>query len=250
MTYPLIKPIYYLNLLKQLISFIKNPELQPDRKKSIRMKVYDTIGLFVLKVFFLVILALFMALVSPWFDPENISKSNMVDRYEFPILLLVGGFILPLVEEVCFRLSLRFRPIYLSLTSLVICYYLLTKLAFHTSISMVDESFLLRVLVSFSIGLFSYPIFAHKKVKFSLAYFWQMNVRWIYYISCLSFAFIHIFNYELTLINLLLLPLITLPQLMSAIINGYTRLAFGFQYPLLFHITNNLIAISLTQLPS
>lgn len=249
MKYPLIKPAYYLNLFKELVQFIKKPRFETDRKKSTRMKIYDTIGLFVLKIFFLVILGFLMTLVSPWFDPENISKSNMSERFSFPMLLLVGGFILPLVEEVCFRLSLRFKPIYLSLTVTVICYYILTKSVYDTSNSMVDESFFLRVSTSLAVGLLTYPIYSYKNIKHELAYFWQQNVRWIYYISCAAFAWVHIFNYEMSLVNLLLLPVITLPQLMSASINGYTRLAFGFQYPLIFHITTNIIAISMAQLP-
>ena len=248
MNYPLAKPAYYFTLFKELIRFIRNPKSESNTEKSTRIKIYDTIGLFVLKVFFLVILAVFMAIISPWFDPENISKSNMLERFEFPMLLLVGGFILPLIEEVCFRLSLRFQPLHLSLTFMVICYYVLTKLIYHTSLSMVDESFTVRVLTSLGFGLLTYPIFSSQKVKSVFGKFWQRNIKWIYYISCLSFAWIHIFNYELSLLNLLFLPLITLPQLMSAIINGYTRLVFGFQYPLFFHFVNNLISIGLTQL--
>ncbi len=248
MNYPLIKPTYYFHLFKEIKQFIKYPDFQLNVKKSTREKVYDTIGLFVLKVFFLIILGIIMALISPWFDPENLSKSNMSERFDFLMLLLVGGFILPLLEEICFRLSLRFKPSYLSATVAVICYYVLTKAVYHTSFSVVDESFIQRITVSLVTGMLLYPILSYRKVKFGLAYFWQQNVRWIYYASFIIFSWIHIFNYELTSLNIVLLPIITLPQLMSGIINGYTRLAFGFQYPLIFHFVNNLIAISISQL--
>ena len=247
--YPLIKPKYYANLFKELAQFIKNPRFVLNTEKSTRIKIYDTVGLFVLKIFFLIALAMVMALISPWFDPENITKSNMSERFSIPMFLLVGGFILPLLEEVCFRLSIRFKPLHLALTLAVVCYYLLTKAVYATSFSMIDESFVIRAFSSLAFGFIVYLISSIQKVKFSLAYFWQMNVKWIYYISCASFAWVHIFNYELSLVNLILLPIITLPQLMSALINGYTRLAFGFQYPLLFHFTNNVIAIGISQLP-
>jgi hypothetical protein len=36
---------------------------------------------------------------------------------------------------------------------------------------------------------------------------------------------------------------------MSGIVSGYTRVKFGFAYPLFFHIGTNTLAISLSFLP-
>jgi hypothetical protein len=173
----------------------------------------------------------------------------MAERFSPLMLVLVTVLILPTVEEVCFRLSLKFKPVYLALTSGVLLYYLLTKAVYSTKISAVDETFLIRLGFSIGLVILLYPIFNIKSIKESLSKIWTIHFRWIYYISCLSFAWIHVFNYELSAINLLLLPLITLPQLMTGIISGYTRVAFGFRYPLVFHMVTNLIAISISFLP-
>jgi hypothetical protein len=47
----------------------------------------------------------------------------------------------------------------------------------------------------------------------------------------MSFAWLHIFNFEMNLTNILWLPILTLPQLFSATIAGYTRVAFLISIP-------------------
>lgn len=242
MNYPLIKPKYYFSLFKEILNFIKNPKNEKDRTKSTKQKIYDTIGLLILKMLFLIPVVLFFAV----YDPENIQKGNMSERFTPMVLLLVGVVILPFLEEVLFRLSLKFKPIYLALTSGVFCYYILTKLVFHTKLSAVDESFLIRIVISISLGFVFYPIINIKSVKKSLSKFWTQNFRSIYYVSCLVFAWVHYSKYELNWANTLLLPILTLPQLMSAIIYGYIRVSYGFRYPLLLHMSNNLIGFSMS----
>lgn len=246
MNYPLVKTRYYSKLIREILTFIRKPVLEENQEKSTRIKVYDTIGLYILKLVFLIPLVLFFAVV---YDPENIQGASMMDRFSPLVFLLVGGFVLPFVEEIAFRLSLRFKPIYLALSASVFTYYFLTKLVFSTKISAVDESFALRVGIAVLAGITLYPIINIKKIKERLNSFWSKYFRVIYYVSCITFAWIHITKYELILLNIFLLPILTFPQLMSALINGYTRVAFGFQYPLLFHISNNVIGIGLSFLP-
>lgn len=245
MKYPLVKPAYYVSLFRDLFFFIKNPSLEEQTEKSTRRKIYDTIGLFIVKMICMIPVILFFALI---YDPENVQKASMSERFSPLVMLLVGGFILPLVEEVAFRLSLRFKPLYLSLSLFVFVYYLLTKMVFDTKISAIDDSFVLRAGISVGFGLLLFPLFNYRTIKAKLYQFWQSNFRWIYYLTSLVFAWIHLAKYEIILLNVLLLPILTLPQLMSALINGYTRVKFGFQYPLLFHMANNVIAVGLSVL--
>ncbi len=246
MDYLLIKPNYYFTLLKDLVRFIKRPTLKEATGKSTPFKIYDTIGLYLVKFVLLIPVVLFFALV---YDPENVQHSRMSERFGPWSLLLVGGFILPFIEEVAFRLSLRFKPIYLALSLSVISYYILTKLVYGTNISLVDESFLPRVGAAVGVGLLLYPFFTVKSIRTRLAAFWARYFAIIYYSTCLLFAWIHITKYELNLTNVLLLPILTLPQLLSALIYGYIRISFGFQYPLFFHMGTNVVAIGLSFLP-
>jgi len=246
MNYPLARPKYYFALFKEIFDFIKSPKNKKNLQKSTKAKIYDTIGLYFLKLILLIPVVLFFALV---YDPENIQGTSMSDRFSPIAFLLVGGIILPLLEETAFRLSLRFNPIYFALSSSVFSYYILTKAIFFTKMSAVDESFVIRVFISLLVGMLLFPLVNIESLKDKLTKFWSLHFRSIYYLSCLFFAWVHITKYELNLINILLLPILTLPQLMSALIYGYTRISFGFKYPLLFHMSNNLLAISLSFLP-
>jgi len=244
MNYPLIKPRYYFSLLKDIIQFIKKPVNAKDHNKTTKFKIYDTIGLFILKLLFLIPVSV---IISSIHDPENLTKANMAERFSPLVLFWVAVIILPTVEEICFRLSLRFKPIYFAMSSGVFGYYVLTKIVFQTKISAIDDSFLLRLLCSIGLIALVYTVLRlSNALKQQLVKFWERYFALIYYASCLSFAWIHAFNYEANWMNLLFLPLITLPQLMSAIISGYTRVSFGFQYPLLFHMFTNSIAVSIS----
>lgn len=245
MKYPLVKPAYYVSLFRDLFHFVKKPSLEEHTEKSTRLKVYDTIGLFIVKMVCMIPVILFFALI---YDPENVQKASMSERFTPLMMFLVGGVVLPLVEEIAFRLSLRFKPIYLALSIAVFLYYFLTKAVFSTKISAIDDTFFLRAGLSLGFGVLLFPLLIYEMIKVKLIRFWEVNFRWIYHVISVVFAWVHLSKYEIIWLNVLLLPILTLPQLMSALINGYTRVAFGFQYPLFFHITNNLIAVGLSLL--
>lgn len=78
--------------------------------------------------------------------------------------------------------------------------------------------------------------------------FWKNNFKWIYYASSVIFAWLHVLNFETNLINTLLMPILTLPQLLSGLIAGYLRVKFGFVYPLVLHICTNSLLIGLSTL--
>jgi len=245
-SYPLIKPKYYWSLIMDLVNFIKFPSDKPSIEKTAKNKIYDTIGLFFIKVFFSITVASVLQFI---YEPTNLTSTNMAERFKPLLLIVVGGIILPAFEEITFRLSLKFKPIYLALTTGGFMYYLLTKAVFKSRLSLVDDTFWHRVAIAVMIMLIAYAVCSIKKNRIALQLFWDKHFRKIYYFSCVSFAWLHIFNFELSLVNFLWMPILTLPQLFSATIAGYTRVVFGFQYPLLVHMTTNIFFLSLTFLP-
>ncbi|WP_345275938.1 hypothetical protein [Litoribaculum gwangyangense] len=242
-SYPLIKPKYYKSLLIDLLNFIKSPKDKPSIEKSTTHKIYDTVGLFFIKIIFSITLASLLQFI---YEPENLTSTSMSERFAPILLLLVGGIILPILEETTFRLSLRFNPIYFALTSGTFTYYIITKAVFKSRLSLLDETFWFRIIIGIAVVLIMYLVGRTKNIKIILQNYWHKHFRSIYYFSCIGFAWLHIFNFELNLINLLWLPFLTLPQLFSAFIAGYTRIAFGFQYPLLLHMATNTLFLSLT----
>ena len=246
MKYALIRPQYYRSLLTELFQFIKQPTNSISSRRSQGEKIRDTVGFFILKLMLAIPVVLFFALV---YDPADVQGANMAKRFSPLVLLLVGGFILPLLEEVTFRLSLVFRPVFLALSSSGLVYYFITKAIFETKASAVDDSFLIRIGSSLAVGLVVFLLLNLKTIGERVSAFWTSHFRLIYYTICIVFGWMHIVKYELIWLNILLLPILTLPQLTSAFIYGYVRVAFGFKYPLMLHMTTNTLAISLSFLP-
>ncbi|ASO05645.1 hypothetical protein [Arenibacter algicola] len=246
MKYPFVRPKFYLRLIKDLARFIAQPQYASLQNLTVKNKIYDTLGLFLIKLAFSLLVANVLAI---FYEPKNITETNMAERFTPLAYLMVGGLILPLYEEVCFRLSLRFKPLYVALTFATLTYYILTKAIYKTNLSLVDETFYSRIGLSIGFGVIAFILIYRKKIHQKLTVLWENNIRWIYYLSCVLFAWLHIFNFELNLTNILLLPILTLPQLFSATIAGYTRLSFGFRYPLFVHMGTNLLFISLSFLP-
>ena len=62
MKYPLITPRYYFSLFGEIFNFIKSPSLEKNLEKSTKTKIYDAIGLYILKLVLLIPVVLFLLL--------------------------------------------------------------------------------------------------------------------------------------------------------------------------------------------
>lgn len=235
---------FYKSAFNDFFQFLFHPSLNLSKiEKSVTQKILISVILFILKISFSVAIA---SIIGAFYEPKNLTDASMSSRFTPLIYLLVGGLLLPLFEEVLFRLSLIFNPIYLSFSSAAATYYLITKLVFHVKLSEYDDTFFVRLGIALLMGGLIYFLVRKNTIKSYLTKFWIRNFKMIYYTSCVLFAWLHIFNFELNLTNLLLLPVLTLPQLFSASVAGYTRVRFGFQYPLLLHVFTNSSLIGLS----
>jgi membrane protease YdiL (CAAX protease family) len=241
----------YLNLhffhitLIDFLYFAVHPKSSVRSIEPAGSKVITSVFLFLIKFTFSVLIA---SLIGIFYEPQNLTDQSMSERFSPLVYIAVGGMILPFFEEILFRLSLVFKSIYISLSLACGTYYLLTKVVFGSKLSLVDDTFLIRVGVGLAVGLISFLIFRNSLIKQFLSEFWKNNFKWIYYVSAVIFAWLHVFNFELSLLNLLLMPILTLPQLFSGLISGYLRIRFGFIYPLLLHVGTNTLLIGLSLL--
>ncbi|MBO3697242.1 CPBP family glutamic-type intramembrane protease [Roseivirga sp. E12] len=234
----LLRPRYYWSEFKRLKAFVIAPDHNPYKSLTISEKIEGTWFLFVVKFLLAIIVGVTIGI---FFDPENKTTISMAARFSASELFFVTVIALPLLEEVGFRLSLRFRPVFLALTLGVFGYYIASKALYHVKLSDIHTHFTERVTVIGAILIISYPLLSIPKVKKKLERLWQTHFKWIFYIFCLTFAWMHIFNYELSTRHLLLMPLITLPKLVSAVCFGYARINYGFIYSFAIHAANNII---------
>ena len=240
----ILNPKKYYFLFIEVINFLRNPHLNENsigRKK----RITNTIILIIIKLILAIIVGLISRIII-WnigIQAENIGFKNAEELYTSFELLAIGALLFPLLEEVGFRLYLRFRPIYLSLSSTVLCYYFITKVIYKTNNLDINNDFIVRVIISIFLGVLVFLI--SNKYQKHLQKFWKTNIRWILYFSIFLFGFVHILNYELSIKVFLLFPLITLPQLVAGALIGFARINYGFIYGLSMHMISNFVYLIL-----
>ena len=233
----------YYQFLLNFFDFVKSPKISCESSVKDQDKIAESVTLFIIKFLFSILVAFIIGI---FYDPQNLTDKSMSERFSPLLYLLVGGMLLPLFEETLFRLFLVFKPIYLALSSACFGYYFSTKLVFDSRLSLIDDTFFYRVGIGALFGCLIFIIVRNQKLKTQLRAVWTMKFNFIYYTSAVMFAWLHLLNFELNYINILLTPILTLPQLFSGLVTGYLRVKFGFLYPLSFHILTNSILIGLS----
>ena len=241
MTLKLINPRYYLWLIKRFLLFLIHPSAKQDKSLTRIDKIRDVIILFLLKFVTSSILAI---VIKSFFNYDNTAFAEAKTLYSPVLLLIIGVVILPTIEEIAFRLMMLFKAENLSLSFAVLVYYIFTKGYFQTYVTDIDNFFFIRVTIAIIAGFAMYFIVLRHEPK--VRKFWELNFKWIYYFSFVLFAWIHIINYDLTLEILLLMPVLTLPQLIGGIVYGFVRVKYGFVYSCILHGLNNFVPIGLT----
>lgn len=228
---------------KELLKFLIAPDINVSNNQSIKKNIKDIFVFYILKLLISLLLAF---IVFKLFDVEKVGLEKIENQFSPIIIILIGSILVPLFEETAFRLSLIFKPIYLSTSATLFFLYFISKLYFKTGYLDFDNHFILRLVLSILFGVLVF--FISTKYKTNLNFYWNANFKWIYYFSIILFAFVHITNFEINIKNLMLMPLLTLPQLVGGIFNGYVRMNYGFIYAILLHSINNLVAVSFSVL--
>lgn len=153
---------FFYNSFADFLYFVVHPRSTVRGSESLQFRITASIFLFLIKFAFTLLIA---SVIGLFYEPQNLTDQSMSDRFSPLVYFMVGGMILPFFEEILFRLSLVFKPLYLSLSFAFGCYYVLTKLVFGSKLSLVDETFYIRVSVGLAVGLICFLIFRKNVVK-------------------------------------------------------------------------------------
>lgn len=154
----------------------------------------------------------------------------------------------PTIEELGFRLGLKYSSINFSIMTSCSIFFLLTIFYFPTSEDVESiNNFIVSITIALIFGLIIFFSLKYlKEVDRWMADFWIYHKRSIFYFSVFLFSCFHFFNFELDLKTLLVMPLVTLPQSMYGIIFGFIRLKYGIFYSILLHSLVNFLAFTPT----
>lgn len=208
-----------LDNLKQtftdLISFLKNPRDEAGPELSVAQKFKSVISLLIIEIPLMAVLILLISGLETLglVDPDNHKILDMIKSYPVVLLLVLTVVIGPLIEELIFRLYLRYKNNY----------------ALHFLISIVSLT-----------GARN-----EQKAETFFISLWKKRYKFIFYFSAVIFGLIHISNFEFSYTILLLSPILVAPQIILGLIIGYSRVRMGFISGLLLHSLHNAFFIGI-----
>jgi hypothetical protein len=216
--------------LRDLLLFIKRPNLESQFK-------VDTISYFVklsLKSFLILFL---IDLVNGLTIVAFLKHFNLYPpqsgSYNGNLTILKLTLLFPIVEELIFRLPLRFSRFNLSLSSCLILFLLFNKQYPYLSLTLPVITFLFLFLVLREDS--NILRFAEDQFKKHLVL--------LFYFQALIFGFLHLANFNLDLSRFYLFPLLILNFVFSGLIFGYLRVKYnyGIYVCIATHIVNNYV---------
>lgn len=220
-----------MNYLKDFISFLKHPvaeegqPINPVQVPKVAVRYY----LIIFGWNILIGIILFTLGKTVLDLPE---RKTFDVTYYFIFLLIVGA---PIVEELIFRLPLRFSKVNLLVSAVLLVIWMTRK----------DYAVML-IASSITAGVVGFLLFFKPlKIGTLLEKIWKKHFGVIFYLYAAVFGFMHIFNYQLEpLPKGFLVLLMVLPQLMMGLVMGYARMRYdkGLFVGMCIHFFNNAIA--------
>ncbi|PMD93110.1 hypothetical protein BWI97_18835 [Siphonobacter sp. BAB-5405] len=227
-------------LFKDVLRFLRHPKVRASSDSSLAIRVRQ-VGLLTVANFFL---AAVVGLLLTFLRQQGmLEETELSPEYRklfehLPMALLAGVGIAPLLEEFLFRSWLRSPHQAL---------YVLSALPLYGLFVVLQPVWTMPVLY-FWLGYLVIGILIEglgrtriHRLDAALYPFFSRIFPLLFYGSVLMFGFVHVSNY--THVPLLLYPLVTLPQLISGCLLGYTRMRYGFWYGVGQHGLHNLVCI-------
>ena len=237
--------------LKDYLSFLRYPTFDYKRDQPLEMsmilKIYGVIYVFMI---------LMMAPISHVMDMENIPHAMeqvMKDMGGVTLFFLVA-ILVPFLEELIFRLHLRYKPLiflYMMLLFSTFLFFAFEDISTYHVHDMTKVPDLLRqkfgqygpflgfVFISFLVYLF------FDKAKESFERLFVDNFGLVFHLSAVIFAAVHIFNFEIDPNKWFLIPLLVMPQFILGLYLGYLRVRNNLWVSIFIHGLNNAIPILL-----
>lgn len=219
-------------MLKQLLSFLKNPNdctLQKPR-------VVDLVKLWFIYLFFGIPVALLLKITITHFQLDDLMKIQ-VDYSSLKTIVFIV-LIAPVFEEIIFRSLLRFTKKNLMLfsiaTSILIVYFI--------SQSKIPSLIIAALLLSGILILTS--LYSREKIE----QFIYSKFSYFFYATAILFGLVHASNFGGNIYILLAFSFILGGvQLIAGLILGFIRMKYGLIYSIIFHALINSIAVLASQ---
>lgn len=202
---------FFISSWLGLWQFVKKPIEERDQKQNNGYKLGQLCSILILDLAIMFVLILLISVVEEIGLIDADSHKVLDFMQSKPLLGLFSAVIIaPIFEEFFFRTYIvkRYSPIRL--------------------IAFLSDTF---------------GIYSKEKIFPTLESFWDRYYTYMVYFSAVVFAFVHIFNYELSTNIWLLSPVLVAPQFVMGLILAYFRVRFGLFWSMCFHALHNLVLI-------
>lgn len=203
---------------RDLWYFIKKPVELKQVRIPVKVKIGTCLALFIIQIPPLLGLSALLSgleILGLWEDDMH-RLQKIFKEMKPGLIFFFAVIIAPFLEEIMFRLGLKFRSNFLILWPLQL---------------------LILLQVSNKINLLK-----------TIRNFWNKFYTWIFYLITIAFGLIHILNFKPSLNIYLLAPVLVAPQILIGINLGYLRIRFGLIWSILFHAFYNGILLSIALL--
>ncbi len=161
--------------------------------------------------------------------PANLNRSRLGSYSDIEILLIVAVYA-PIVEELTYRLPLKFSKLNFTISIVGLNLVLLRNLW--------EIEYVYSFLISIAIGTIIYIFLQPIRIK-QLEDLWAKYKLCIFYFLLFFYTLLHLRNYEITTELLLFSPIVILPKFLGALVFSYIRLSSGIIMAICFHAFNN-----------
>lgn len=193
-------------------------------------------GTFIIVVVILIIINPLDLLITKYFHFKSVNELISLNHkkiIEFPFYMMI--FIVPLIEEILFRLGLKVTKINISIFIGLITYLLLGGKIIKFEIQ--NQLGIYYIVISFTIAVISYFYMPSRIFDFL-----DIKKKWLITASIISFGIVHVLNIKILYWQLLLLyPFYVLPQIIMGFFITNLRLKYGFVWGFFLHAFFNAI---------
>jgi len=207
--------------MSEFLSYIRSPFYNEKFKK---FEPSDFFSLIALYFFVMIPIGIMLFVLSKLLGIEP-----KILNLPFQDKILFGMFCAPLIEETLFRLILVFNK-----KNLI---FLITTIAAMSIVFIINGRIIMATLFPILLICLSICYLNLSQSKIVLI----KNFKIVFYMAAITFAFLHIFNFNgISIRNFVFVLFLVIPQLLTGFILGYLRITYGFIYAVLFHFTVNL----------
>lgn len=226
--------------LNKIWKLVKTGFVEPEKRSPLETLFF--IGKMLLILILFKIISIGFIFLLDWIGvfemPKNLNRIRLETLTQIEILLLSSVFA-PILEELTFRLPLKFSKWNLIIASIGI------TLTFCRII--VELEYIYSSIISIGFGIILHFILTAKIIG-NLSKLWANNKLLLFYTLLMTFSFLHLKNYEMTAEVLLFSPIIILPRILGGLVFSYIRMNSGIILAICFHSFNNGIFRVITML--